>query len=119
MSTLGEGQIGKRAAELVVEDPDRVRVGIHGARVRGVPHQGCRVLEALERKREELQLLKKDTQRAAELRVFELPRDGAALPLEADVELTSGHELVFLPLVPDWNNATTVTMENLSIEKAK
>jgi hypothetical protein len=29
--------------------------------------------------------------------------------------LTAGDELVFLPLMPDWNYATTMTLENLSI----
>lgn len=66
-----------------------------------------------------LAVLKKDTQRAAELRSFELPREGKPVPLEFEVELTSGHELVFLPLMPDWHSATSTTLEGLTIEKLR
>ena len=61
--------------------------------------------------------LKKDTQRAAEERTFVLPRDGSPVPLDFQVELASGHELVFLPLMPEWNNATTTHIDNLVIEQ--
>ena len=44
-------------------------------------------------------MLKKDTQRAAEVPSFVLPRDGTSVPLDFQVALTSGHELVFLPLM--------------------
>lgn len=64
-----------------------------------------------------LAVLKKDTQRAAEVKTFELPRDGAMVPLELQVELTAGHELVFLPLMPDWNNATTIRIEALTVAR--
>ncbi len=50
-----------------------------------------------------LGILKKDTQRAA------------AVALDLAVELTAGHELVFVPLMPDWNNATATTIANLVI----
>jgi len=62
-----------------------------------------------------LGIFKKDTQRAAQLKVLELPRDGTRVPFELDVELTAGHELVFLTLMPDWHNATTTTLEGLTI----
>ncbi len=64
-----------------------------------------------------LALMKKDTQRAAELKIVELSRDGTPVPFELNVELTAGHELVFLPLMPDWHNATNTTIEGLSIQK--
>ena len=65
-----------------------------------------------------LSLRKKDTQRAAEVKLLELPRDGAPIPFELTVELTAGHELVFLPLMPDWHNATTTTIANLKISRS-
>ena len=64
-----------------------------------------------------LAVLKKDTQRAAEVRSVVLPREGTPVPLDFEVELTAGHELVFLPLMPDWNNATTTRIDNLVIEQ--
>jgi hypothetical protein len=66
-----------------------------------------------------LSVLKKDTQRAAEVKSFDLPRDGSPVALDFEVELTVGHELVFLPLMPDWNNATTTTLEGLSLERVR
>ena len=65
-----------------------------------------------------LAVMKKVAQRAAEVARFDLPRDDTPVPLDFTVELTEGHELVFLPLMPDWNNATTVVIENLSIRFA-
>ena len=49
------------------------------------------------------------------MQTIELSRDGARVPFEVKVELTTGHELLFHPLMPDWHNATTTTIENLSI----
>lgn len=43
---------------------------------------------------------------------------GTPVPLDFEVELSGGHELVFLPLVPDWHNATT-TLEGLSLERVR
>ena len=65
-----------------------------------------------------LAVMKKDTQRAAEVARFDLPRDDTPVAIDFSVELTEGHELVFLPLMPDWNNATTVAIEDLSIRFA-
>jgi hypothetical protein len=66
-----------------------------------------------------LALLKKDTQRAAELKRFDLPADDTRVGIDCEVELTAGHELVFLPLVPDFNNATAVTIEGLEITRVR
>ena len=66
-----------------------------------------------------LAVLKKDTQRAAEVKAFDMPRSGTPVALDFEVELTAGHELVFLPLMPDWNNATTTTLEGLSLERVR
>jgi len=63
-----------------------------------------------------LAVLKKDTQRAAELKVFDLARDGSPVQIEMEAELTSGHELIFLPLIPDWNNSTTTSIEGLVVK---
>jgi len=64
-----------------------------------------------------LGVLKKDTQRAVTLKTLQLPRDGRFVPLELTVELTPGHELVFLPLMPDWHNATRTSLEGLTITR--
>jgi len=63
-----------------------------------------------------LAILKKDTQRAAEVAAQELPRDGSPVKIDCSVELSAGHELVFLPLMPQWNNATTTTIKDLQIQ---
>lgn len=62
-----------------------------------------------------LVLLKKDTQRAAEVKHLDLPRDNSAVPFELEVELSDGHELLFLPLMPHWHNAATVRIEGLEV----
>jgi hypothetical protein len=64
-----------------------------------------------------LGVFKKDTQRAAPLQTIELPRDGSPVPFKVRVELTAGHELVFLPLMPDWHNATAISIDGLTIEQ--
>ena len=60
-------------------------------------------------------LLKKDTQRAAEVERIDLPRDDTPVPFELDVELSDGHELLFLPLMPHWHNAANVRVEDVEI----
>ena len=63
-----------------------------------------------------LSLRKKDTQRAAEITTVQLPRDGTPVPFTAEVELTAGHELLFVPLMHGLdNNATNLTIEDLVI----
>ena len=54
-------------------------------------------------------------QRATQVRLLQLPRDGSPVPFRLTVELAAGHELVFVPIMPDWHNATTTTVENLVI----
>jgi len=66
-----------------------------------------------------LGIFKKDTQRAAEIKTLELPRDATGVPFELTVELAAGHELVFLPLMPDWHNATNTSIADLSITLRK
>ncbi len=63
-----------------------------------------------------LSLRKKDTQRAAEITTIQLPRDGTPVPFTAEIELTAGHELLFVPLMHGLeNNATNLTIEDLVI----
>jgi hypothetical protein len=66
-----------------------------------------------------LGIFKKDTQRSVELKMLELPRDNSPVPFEMMVELTAGHELVFLPVMPDWHNATTTVLEDLTIQEQR
>ena len=63
-----------------------------------------------------LSILKKDAQRAVQETQYELPSDGSGVEIDFKVELNPGHELVFLPLMPEWHNATTVTIEGLVVE---
>ena len=68
------------------------------------------------RKTVPLSLRKKDTQRAAEVTAVQLPRDGTSVAFAAEVELTAGHELLFVPLMHGLdNNATNLTIEDLVI----
>lgn len=62
---------------------------------------------------------KKDTQRATNERSFDLPRSGEAVAVDFTIELSAGHELVLLPQMPDWHNATSTTIENLTIREEK
>jgi hypothetical protein len=64
-----------------------------------------------------LGVFKKDTQRSAQQAVIELPRSGEALDLNVKVDLTAGHELILLPLMPDWHNATTTRVVGLMVER--
>ena len=63
-----------------------------------------------------LSLRKKDTQRAAEITTIQLPRDGTPVPFTAQIDLTAGHELLFVPMLQGLdNNATNLTIEDLVI----
>ena len=63
-----------------------------------------------------LSLRKRDTQRAAEVTTIQLPRDGTLVPFTAEIELTAGHELLFVPMMQGLdNNATNLTIEDLII----
>ncbi len=66
-----------------------------------------------------LAVMKKDTQRAAEVKSFDLPPGGSPVALDFEVELTAGHELVFLPLMPERDTAATTTLEGLSLRRVK
>jgi hypothetical protein len=35
------------------------------------------------------------------------------------IELAAGHELVLLPLMPDWHNATTTTLEQVAVREVR
>ena len=61
-------------------------------------------------------VLKKHYKSAAEVQTFVLPREDSPVPLDYQVELTSGHELVFLPLMPDPNNAATTRIDDLALK---
>lgn len=62
-----------------------------------------------------LNLYKKDTQRAAPLKQFPLPRK-TSVPFEASVELSAGHELVLVPRIDAWHNAATITLSRIKVE---
>jgi hypothetical protein len=62
-----------------------------------------------------LVLLKKDTQRAAEVKRLDLPRDDTPVAFDVEVELSDGHELLFLPLMPHWHNAATVRVDGIEV----
>ena len=63
-----------------------------------------------------LSLLKKDTQRAAEISVVQLPRDGTPVPFSAKIELAAGDEILFVPMTQDLhNNAANLMIEDLVI----
>jgi hypothetical protein len=86
------------------------RTGVY--RVRGAAR--CKPWEG-DAKAYPLVLLKKDTQRAAEVKRLELPHDDTPVPFDLEVELSDGHELLFLPLMPHWHNAATVRIEGLEV----
>lgn len=60
-------------------------------------------------------VLKKDTQRLAEVKQIELASDGTPVALEAEVDLTTGHELVLMPLMPHYNNGVNWTLEGVEV----
>jgi len=66
-----------------------------------------------------LGLFKKDTQRGVLVKTVETGRDDTPAPFEVEVELSQGHELVFMPLMPDWHNATTVRVDNLVVREKR
>jgi hypothetical protein len=64
-----------------------------------------------------LSLRKMDTQRAAEVLTITLPRDGTPVPFEAQVDLSEGHELLFVPMMQRLdNNAANIKIEGLTIQ---
>ena len=61
---------------------------------------------------------KKDSQRSAQMKMWNLPRDGSPVDLDITIDLSEGHELVLLPLMPDWHNATHTSIRDLRVEKS-
>ena len=48
--------------------------------------------------------------------VTHLPRDGTRVAFDAEIELTAGHELLFVPMMHGLhNNATNLSIEDLAI----
>ena len=103
----GKGMGHQKTAGLVFVVP---KSGVY--RVKGVAHSTPWEGRA---KIYRLGIFKKDTQRAAKVKTLELPRDATKVSFDLTVELTAGHELVFLPLMPDWHNATKTSISGLSI----
>ena len=64
-------------------------------------------------------VLKKDTQRAGEIAQIEVSRDNTPGDLTATVELNAGHELLLLPIMPDYHNATQVSLDHVSLSLTK
>ena len=66
-----------------------------------------------------LAAMKKDTQRAAEVKSFALPRDGTPVALDFTVALSAGHELLLVPMMKDGmdNNAANISFEGLTLRK--
>jgi hypothetical protein len=64
-----------------------------------------------------LGIFKKDAQRAVELEILELPRDGSPVPFAIEADLSTGHELVFATQMPDMHNATNTRIETLEIRR--
>jgi hypothetical protein len=65
-----------------------------------------------------LSVRKKDTQRAPEIRQIKLPRDNRPVPFDFTVELSKEHELVILPLMPDWNNGCNIRIDGLTVTRS-
>ncbi len=83
-------------------------------RVRGSAH--CKPWEG-DAKSFPLVVLKKDTQRAAEVKRIDLPRDDTPVAFDVEVDLTDGHELLLLPLMPHWHNAATVRIDAVEVTR--
>ncbi len=63
-----------------------------------------------------LGIFKKDTQRCALQCVIEMPRSGEPVDIDLRVDLSAGHELALLPLMPDWHNAAHIRISGLTVE---
>ena len=101
------GQEGQRRAALIFIAP---KSGIY--KITGIAHSDPWAGEA---EAIALCLYKKDTQRAALLKEFALPRK-KDVPVEATIELSAGHELALLPRIDSWHNAATITLFNIRVE---
>jgi hypothetical protein len=105
------GQPGQRIAGLVFIAPKNGVYKVSGTAF-SKPWEGAAKVY-------KLGVFKKDTQRATQEKVYELPRDATKVKLDFTVDLAAGHELVLLPLMGDWHNATSVQIDELVIEMAK
>jgi hypothetical protein len=103
------GQEGQRIAGLVFVAPQAGQYRISASASTKPWEGGAKTFK--------LAVLKKDTQRAVELKSVDLPREGKAITLELEIELAAGHEIVFLPQMPDFHNATTTTLRNVVVER--
>ena len=102
------GNEGQRIAGLAFLAPADGRYHIHG-KASSKPWEGGSPVNRLG-------LFKMDTQRGVRVAMVEMPRSGEPVDLDATVELSASHELVVLPLMPDWHNATTTTVSDLTVE---
>lgn len=66
-----------------------------------------------------LLVLKRDEQRVGEVKRFELPRDNSPVPIELELDLAAGHELVFLTEMPHANNATNIVLRDVRVERKR
>lgn len=64
-----------------------------------------------------LYILKRDEQRAGEIKKIDLPPDNSPVPLELTIDLAKGHELVFLVEMPHHNNSTNISIEKITVTK--
>lgn len=64
-----------------------------------------------------LGIFKKDSQRSALQTPIDMPRSGEPVPIDLSMDLSAGHELVLLPIVPDWHNAAHIRITGLKVEK--
>ena len=61
---------------------------------------------------------KKDTQRTAELRSLQLPRDGRPVPFTVAAELAAGHELLVVPMLRGLHhNAVNIEIDDLAVTR--
>ena len=65
-----------------------------------------------------LSFRKKDTQRTAELRSLQLPRDGRPVPFTVAAELAAGHELLVVPMLRGLHhNAVNIEIDDLAVTR--
>ena len=99
------GSEGQRLAGLVFIAPKTGTYKVRGTAYND-PWEGDAVLE--------LGIFKKDTQRSLAIKTFPLPRRTEVL-FTATVDLTTGQELVLLSQVPNWHNASNITLRDVVV----
>lgn len=105
------GDEGQRIAGLVFIAPASGTWHISG-KASSIPWEGGA-------KTYQIGIFKKDTQRAVRQAIIEMPRTGASVDIDVTIDLTTGHELVLLPLMPDWHNATHIKIAGLKVEQVR